>query len=160
MTKGSAPPAPDPQAPAVPVAFEVQNLLSHLLRRAHFAAEAEFPAAYAGLEVTSRQLALLFAINRQQGASQIELAEAVGFDANTFSDLAKRSERKGLLRRIRSKGDRRAFGLYLTETGREMVAQAAALTPAYQTRLSAGLSPDEARQLVALMRKMLGLGPR
>ncbi|WP_370270319.1 MarR family winged helix-turn-helix transcriptional regulator [Nioella sp.] len=149
--------APTPRNDRVPVAFEVHELLSHLLRRAHFAAEAEFPAAYDGIEVTSRQLALLFTINRKPGSSQTELAEAVGFDANTFSDLAKRSERKGLLQRIRSRDDRRAFGLYLTDDGRAMVARAAALTPAYQARLSRNLAPDEARQLVALLHKMLGL---
>ena len=153
--------APDPQPtrdqPDVPVGFEVHELLSHLLRRAHFAAESAFPAAYPGLEVTSRQLALLFAINRKPGSSQTDLAEAVGFDANTFSDLAKRSERKGLLERIRSRDDRRAFGLYLTDEGRAMVARAATLTPAYQARLAERLSPDESQQLVTLLHRMLGL---
>ena len=153
--------APDPQPtrdqPDVPVGFEVHELLSHLLRRAHFAAESAFPAAYPGLEVTSRQLALLFAINRKPGSSQTDLAEAVGFDANTFSDLAKRSERKGLLERIRSPEDRRAFGLYLTDAGRAMVAQAAALTPAYQARVAQRLSDEQARHLVVLLHKLLGL---
>lgn len=154
----TAPPVkPAPADARIPVPFEVHELLSHLLRRAHFAAESAFPAAYPGLEVTSRQLALLFAINRKPGSSQTELAEAVGFDANTFSDLAKRSERKGLLERIRSPDDRRAFGLYLTPEGRAMVAQAAALTPAYQAGLAKHLTPEDAQQLVVLLHRMLGL---
>lgn len=148
---------PDSDAPGVPVAFEVHDLLSHLLRRAHFAAEAAFPDAYKGHEVTSRQMALLFAVNRRQGASQAELAEVVGFDANTFSDVVKRSERKGLLYRVRSTDDRRAFGLHLTEAGRDMVASAAELTPAYQARIAAHLDQEEAQQLVELLRKMLNL---
>jgi len=146
-------------ADSEPVDFEVLELLSHLLRRAHFYAEAEFAPAYPGLDVTSRQLALLFAINRAPGSSQTELAETLGFDLNTLSDLAKRNERKGWLRRVRSPGDRRAFGLYLTDSGRHLVATANELTPAYQQRLTAGrLSAREAGQLVALLRKMLGLG--
>jgi len=152
--------ASQPGAPeSEPVDFEVQDLLSHLLRRAHFFAEAEFAPAYDGLDVTSRQLVLLFAINRAPGSSQTELAEKVGFDLNTLSDLAKRNERKGWLRRVRSSGDRRAFGLYLTDSGRHLVAAANALTPAYQQGLTAGrLSGHEAEQLVGLLRKMLGLG--
>lgn len=148
---------PDPNV-KVPVDFEVQDLLSHLLRRGHFQAEAEFTTAYEGLDVTSRQLALLFAINRKPGSSQTELAEAIGFDLNTFSDLAKRSERKGWLLREKCTGDRRTFRLSLTESGRELVAAAATATPAYQRRLTQGrLSAQEAGQLVHLLRKMLGL---
>lgn len=124
--KPSPRPAPSVTRPAdthrVPVEFEVHNLLSNLLRRSHFAAEAEFAASHPDLEVTSRQLALLFAINQQPGGRQVELAEIAGFDQNTFSDLAKRSERKGLVKRVRSLDDRRAFGLYLTAEGRQVVA--------------------------------------
>ncbi len=144
--------------PTVSVDFEVQDLLSHLLRRAHFYAETEFTSAYEGIDATSRQLALLFTINRMPGANQTDLAHAVGVDANTLSDLAKRSERKGLLRRQRSKNDQRALGLYLTEAGRQLVADAAALTPAYQKQLARKLSEAEAGQLVRLLNKMLGLG--
>ncbi len=141
----------------VPVDFKVLDLLSHLLRRAHFHAEAEFVQAYDGLDATSRQLALLFAINQAPGSSQTELADVIGIDVNTLSDLAKRSERKGLLRRLRSAGDQRAFGLYLTEAGCQLVARAAAITPAYQKQLADKLSAKEAAQLVALLYKMLGL---
>ncbi|WP_397475611.1 MarR family winged helix-turn-helix transcriptional regulator [Pusillimonas sp.] len=144
-------------AMTVPVGFEVQQLLSHLLRRAHFYAESEFVGAYPGLDATSRQLALLFTINRMPGATQIDLAQAVGIDSNTFSDLAKRSEQKGLLKRVRMASDRRAWGLYLTELGRSLVAQAAILTPDYQNSLARRLSEQEALQLVSLLKKMLDL---
>ena len=158
-SKSTEPSGPRAQAavPVVAVDFELHELLSHLLRRAHFHAEAEFAQAYEGLEATSRQLALLFTINRMPGSSQAELAEAVGIDVNTLSDLAKRSERKGLLRRERSAGDQRAFGLYLTASGRRMVAEAAIITPDYQKRLAGRLSEKEADRLVGLLHKMLGL---
>jgi len=141
----------------VPVAFEVQELLSHLLRRAHFHAEAHFASSYDDLDVTSRQLALLFTLNRLPGASQRELAEAIGLDVNTFSDLAKRSERKGLLRRQRTTDDHRSFGLYLTETGRQLLRRASAITPLYQHAIAQRLTARETTRLVALLRKMLGL---
>ncbi|HLS50901.1 MAG TPA: MarR family winged helix-turn-helix transcriptional regulator [Burkholderiaceae bacterium] len=139
------------------VDFEVLDLLSHLLRRAHFYAESQFAASYPSLEATSRQLALLFSINRLPGASQAELAHAVGVDVNTLSDLAKRSERKGLLRRVRSAHDARAWGLYLTQLGCRLVKEAAVSTPAYQQRIAQNLSEAEAQQLVGLLNKMLGL---
>lgn len=159
--KPSPRPAPSVTRPAdthrVPVEFEVHNLLSNLLRRSHFAAEAEFAASHPDLEVTSRQLALLFAINQQPGGRQVELAEIAGFDQNTFSDLAKRSERKGLVKRVRSLDDRRAFGLYLTAEGRQVVARAAGMVPGYQDRITRRLSAADTRQLVVLLHRLLGL---
>lgn len=144
----------------VAVPFEIQYLVSHLLRRAHFTAEAAFPDAYQGLEVTSRQLALLFAINRNPGANQTQLAEAVGLDANTFSDLAKRSERKGLLKRIRTAEDKRAFGLFLTQSGLEMVTKSIGLTHLYQDTITSRLSAEERQQLVKMLRKMMDIRSR
>lgn len=133
------------------------DLLSHLLRRAHFEAEATFAAHYDGLDVTSRQLALLFTIARHPGAPQTVLADHVGLDANTFSDLAKRSQSKGLIRRERSPTDGRAFGLYLTERGWTTIAAAAPMTPAYQDRIARHLTDAERRELVRLLGRMLAL---
>lgn len=133
------------------------DLLSHLLRRAHFEAEATFAVHYDGLDVTSRQLALLFAIARHPGAPQTVLADHIGVDANTFSDLANRSQRKGLIRKERSKTDGRAFGLYLTEQGRMTVAAAAPITAAYQDQIARHLTDAERRELVRLLKRMLAL---
>lgn len=153
---GTAPPGPE-EFSVPSVDFEVPELLSHLLRRAHFHAEARFAPIYEELDVTSRQLALLFTLNRMPGASQAELAEAIGIDVNTFSDLAQRSERKGLLRRVRSEGDQRAFRLYLTSLGCRLIIQATDITPVYQRDIADRLTPKEVERLVALLRKMLGL---
>ncbi len=139
--------------------FELYDLLSHLLRRAHFFAEAEFSHVYAGFNLTSRQLALLFAVHRYPGSTQTELAEVCGFDLNTLSDLAKRSERHGWLQRVRSPSDRRAFGIFLTPQGRELCAEAVARTWAYQHRLTDRLEINEVETLKALLRKLLGLAP-
>ena len=133
------------------------DLLSHLLRRAHFEAEATFAAHYDGLDVTSRQLALLFTIARHPGAPQTVLADHVGLDANTFSDLAKRSQAKGLIRRERSPTDGRAFGLYLTERGRTTIAAAAPMTAAYQDRIARHLTDAQKRELVRLLKQLLAL---
>lgn len=136
------------------------ELLSHMLRRAHFEAEALFAPSYPGLNVTSRQLAILFTIARYPGASQSFIADQVGLDANTFSDLADRSHRKGLIRKHRLDSDRRSVGLHLTELGSQTIAAAAPLTVAYQARLAKNLSPEEAAQLVQLLRRFLGFTGR
>jgi DNA-binding MarR family transcriptional regulator len=131
------------------------DLLSHLLRRAHFEAEATFAAHYEGLDVTSRQLALIFSIARHPGAPQTVLADHIGLDVNTFSDLAKRSQAKGLIRRERSRTDGRAFGLYLTERGWQTIAAAEPLTATYQDRIAQNLTQAERLDLIRLLGRLL-----
>lgn len=86
------------------------------------------------------------------------LADRVGLDANTFSDLAKRSQRKGLIRRERSPTDGRAFGLCLTERGWATIAAAGHITAAYQDRIARHLTDAERRDLARLLKRMLALG--
>jgi len=88
---------------------------------------------------TSRQMALLVAVHQMPGASQSQVAQAIGLDLNTCSDLVARTTAKGYLVRRRSETDRRTFCLDLTETGRELMAD-----------------KGEREQLTALLRKMLG----
>lgn len=135
--------------------FPLRQHLPHLLRRAHFESEALFASIY-GDEVTSRQLALLTAVDARPGASQSVIANAIGLDLNTCSDVVIRSVAKGLLRRERSRQDARMFALYLTDTGCETVANGRAKAHEYAVTASARLNDAEREQVVALLRKMLG----
>lgn len=83
----------------------------------------------------------------QRRAQQTTIAEHVGLDQNTFSDLAKRIERKGLIRRERLASDKRAFGLSVTEAGGATIRETYQLTLSYQARLTARLTEEEVRQL-------------
>jgi len=150
-----APGRPDVRKPKG--VFVLTDLLSHLLRRAHFEAEAIFTDHYGELDITSRQLAILHAIARSPGAQQASIAQHVGLDQNTFSDLAKRLERKGLIRRERLPRDKRAFGLSITEAGEAAIMETFQLTQSYQERIAARLTEEETRQLSTLLRKMLSL---
>jgi DNA-binding MarR family transcriptional regulator len=146
-----------PAAAAHPEAFDLAWHLPHLLRRAHFAAEAQFSELY-GSEATSRQLALLVAVAQSPGASQNELAAMIGLDANTCSDLVRRTCQRGWLVRRRSDIDRRAFRLELTDSGRALIRdRALPLAGPYAERVAAALTESERTQLVLLLRKLLGL---
>lgn len=140
--------------------FDLTWHLPHLLRRAHFMAEAQFTALY-GDDATSRQLALLVAVAQSPGASQAELAGLIGLDANTCSDLVRRTCKRGWLQRRRSSVDARAFRLELTTSGRALVLERALpLAGPYTERVAATLTAAERERLVVLLRKLLGLHRR
>jgi len=137
-------------------AFNLLQHLPHLLRRAHFEAEAIFPTIY-GDEVTSRQLALLTAIGQRPGLSQSAVAQQVGMDLNTCSDLVARLVARKLVRRERSEADARTYCLYLAPKGARVVDMGIGLAGDYRQAVSKRLSAAEHEQLVALLQRLLGL---
>ena len=148
--------APEPQTPGGIDDFDLSWHLPHLLRRAHFEAEACFNGIY-GNAVTSRQLALLVTVAQTPSASQSTIAQLIGLDANTCSDLVRRAIDKGWLQRDRAPHDGRAWRLGLTASGRAVVEDSALpLADAYSDRVAARLTPAQRRQLTQLLHKMLG----
>lgn len=137
--------------------FTLTKHLPHLLRWAHFEADAIFSQVY-GPAVTSRQLSLLVAVGMRPGASQSDVAHTIGLDLNTCSDLVARTVGKGLLRRERSASDARSYCLYLTDEGAAARDAGVALAPVYQDMVATRLSASERAQLIKLLRKMLGFG--
>ncbi|MCR9136142.1 MAG: MarR family transcriptional regulator [Alphaproteobacteria bacterium] len=136
---------------------DLRYMLSHLLRRAHFNAEARFAKMMSSNGLTSRQLALLVAVDQNPGASQNALGDIIALDRNSVSELVLRMIKKQLLRRETSKKDKRSFVLMLTDKGRDIIKEAADRNPAYQADLSANLSDAETRQLIDFLRRMVGL---
>jgi len=139
----------------MPKPFDLTRHLPHLLRRAHFEADAVFTQVY-GSAVTSRQLALVTVVGMQPGASQSSVAQTIGLDLNTCSDLVARTIAKGWLRRERSSVDGRSYCLYLTEAGQVIRDEGLAFAPAYQDKVFTRLSRSERDSLRQLLRKLLG----
>lgn len=139
----------------VPSEFRLLHHLPHLLRRAHFEADAVFTQLY-GDSVTSRQLAVLAVLIRLPGISQSQVAAEIGLDLNTCSDLVARMVAKGLLRRERSPSDGRSFALYLTDMGHAIAADGVARAAEYQAAVAQRLTENEREALTALLRKLIG----
>ena len=138
--------------------FRLLHHLPHLLRRAHFEADAVFLEIF-GDAVTSRQLALLVTVAQLPGASQSRAAQEIGLDLNTCSDLVARSIAKGLLRRKRSASDGRTYCLYVTKKGQQALDAGVSRAGHYQASVAQRITPDEQAQLTSLLRKMLGFDP-
>ena len=139
----------------IAAAFRLRHHLPHLLRRAHFESEGLFAQIY-GDDVTSRQLALLTAVDQRPGASQSQIAHDTGLDLNTCSDVVIPAVAKGMLRRERSVADARTFALHVTEAGRQVVSTGQADADLYARSAAARLTDAERDQLVVLLRKFLG----
>lgn len=99
----------------------MRDVVSHLLRRAHFRAEEIFSREFAEEGLTPRQKALLITAYQNPGANQNELAEKIAIDRNSFAEMVNRMVANGLIKRERARNDGRAYELFITTKGVQLL---------------------------------------
>lgn len=101
--------------------FRLEEVVSHLLRRAHFIAEDIFSHEFSTESITPRQKAVLVIVTQNPGLKQSELAEHLYVDRNTITDIVKRLCTNELLVRKSCKEDQRAYELNISSKGIELL---------------------------------------
>lgn len=104
--------------------FDLENSLSHLLRRAQQFAYDQFVQQMGSSSITPRQFIVLFAVNEEEGLSQTDLVNRTGIDRSTLADMISRMIKNGLLARKRTAEDARANSVRLTAAGRRALKSA------------------------------------
>lgn len=97
--------------------FRLEEIPSHLLRRAHFVAEDLFAQEFATEGLTPRQKATLVILHQHPGLNQNSLADRLFMDRNTVAEMAKRLAANGLIERTPAPEDQRAYCLFLAPEG-------------------------------------------
>lgn len=101
--------------------FHLEDVGSHLLRRAHFLAEELFSQEFTAESITPRQKAALVTLYQQPGLNQNSLADRLFMDRNTVAEMVRRLAANGLVRRVPASDDQRAYELFLAPAGAEML---------------------------------------
>jgi DNA-binding MarR family transcriptional regulator len=129
----------------------------HLARRFQQIAVAVFHAEVEamGSDLTPVQYAALLSIQSHPGIDQITLAGQIAYDRTTITGVIDRLERKGLVIRAVNDADRRARELRITSDGAELLRRIQPAVNAAQDVLLSGLSADEGRHLMRLLRKAI-----
>ena len=105
-----------------------------------------------GLE--QRQAGMLVRLAAGEGQSQQALAAMLGVNATRMVFLVDELEKLGLVERRRNPEDRRSHALYLTDRGRAALAQVQAVAAEHEQQMSAGLTGEQRRELIALLRQV------
>lgn len=134
--------------------FRLEDIASHLLRRAHFAAEDLFSQEFAKESLTPRQKAALVVVYQQPGLNQNALADRLFMDRNTVAEMVKRLVASGLLRRASAKGDQRAYELFLAPEGAALLNQVMPRDALVERRVLERL-PEEYRPLFIKCLRMM-----
>lgn len=91
--------------------------------------------------------------------SQRVLSDQLRIDRSVMVGICDGLEQAGHVRRERDAGDRRAYAVTLTDTGRRMLAHAEDAVPAFLDDTFKDLTPAEREELSRLLAKVLRLRP-
>jgi DNA-binding MarR family transcriptional regulator len=138
--------------------FRLEEVPSHLLRRAHFKAEEIFATTFAQEDVTPRQKAAMVLLHQEPGLSQNALAERLSMDRNTVAEMVKRMSASGLIERRPSAGDARAYQLYVAAGGIELLNRVLPKDAAVEQQLLAKLPLEYRGLFVKCLRLIAEVG--
>jgi MarR family transcriptional regulator, transcriptional regulator for hemolysin len=107
------------------------------------------------LGFATAQLPVLTALKDGARLSQSELARWAKVEQPTMAQLLARMERDGLIRREPDPADRRSSLVSLTDEARARLPAGRAVLRQGNAEMTRGLSPEEVRTLVGLLRRVL-----
>jgi DNA-binding MarR family transcriptional regulator len=138
-----------------PITEFAGQLLFRLWRAAHVHAA----DALGTVGLTPALFALLNVIGAREGAIQQELGAALGIDRTTMVSLIDQLEHAGLAERRPSAKDRRAREVAITPKGRARLEQARRMLSQTEDDVLVGLTAEQRRDLLALLRRALESAP-
>ncbi|MCP4330695.1 MAG: winged helix-turn-helix transcriptional regulator [Alphaproteobacteria bacterium] len=126
----------------------------HLMRRCQQRAVEIYVSEVGRNGPTPRQFAALITVRQHPGLSQTDLVNLTGIDRSTIGDLISRLIRRGWLRRRRTSRDARAYALYVTTEGEQILERAVPAINAAQERILAPLAPARRSEFMSCLRTM------
>jgi DNA-binding MarR family transcriptional regulator len=100
------------------------------------------------------RFATLTLIGKNPGISQTALSRANGRDKSTLTPLLADLVRRGLVRRIRTRNDRRTYRLSLTKAGEALLAELTACAREHEQKLDAVIGERQRGQFLRVLRKL------
>jgi DNA-binding MarR family transcriptional regulator len=137
-------------SPARDLSRRVGFLLAQLGTHAH----RRFAERLARLDLHPRHFGMLSNLAASEGQSQQALSIALGIHRSAVVALVDDLEQRGLAERRRDPNDRRAHALYLTPSGRELLADLEREADEREAELLTALNASERSQLISLLQRV------
>lgn len=132
----------------------LDDVLGLHLRLAHGAVLRHFTEHFAELELTQKQVSVLWLAHDRPGIAQTDLAAKLQMDRATTMAIVHALERRGLLARGHAEGDKRRVAFSLTPEGEASLAEARKAIATHEAWLKAKFSAAEVKQLTTLLRRI------
>jgi DNA-binding MarR family transcriptional regulator len=132
----------------------LNDIVGFHIRLAHVAVYRHFTEAFSDLELTQKQVSVLWLIGDHPGISQIAVGQRLQMDRATTMTIVNRLQERDYLRRERSTSDARKQAMFLTPDGAKALAKARDAIAAHEAWLKGRFSPDEVKKLVEMLTRI------
>lgn len=119
----------------------------YLIKRLEVASRLLLEQALKDFDLTPSQYTTLNMLSAQAETSSSDLARRVLVTPQSMSEMIMALDRKGLIKRRESEGNRRILGISLSPAGRALLEKAEARVDALEADLFAVLAPNELESL-------------
>ncbi|HEV2980214.1 MAG TPA: MarR family winged helix-turn-helix transcriptional regulator [Solirubrobacteraceae bacterium] len=138
---------------------EVAEFAGQLFFRLWRASHTRTADALKSVDLTPALFAVLNVLGAREGAIQQRLSADMGIDPSAMVTLVDELEAAGFAKRRRRPGDRRAWEVAITPKGRRTLERARRLVTRVEDDVLAGLTEDQRRDLLNLLRTALASAP-
>ena len=147
--------AADPERPKGTVDFgPLEDWPGFNLRLAQNASFQAFAREARGVNLSPGRFATLMLIGRNSGISQTALSRAVGSDKSTLTFALDDLVRRGLVKRLRLRKDRRAYCLSLTASGERMLDELTECARRHDRNLERIIGPRDRATFLKILRRI------
>lgn len=130
---------------------EIDDILGFHIRLAHVSVYRHFMDTFSDLELTQKQVSVLWLIGDHPGIAQADLGRRLRIDRATVMAIINRLQDRGYVQRGQSKLDGRRQTLNLTEEGRKALGQAREAIQDHERWLKDRFSASEIETLMELL---------
>jgi DNA-binding MarR family transcriptional regulator len=133
---------------------EIRNIVGFHIRLAHGTVYRHFTETFADLDLTQKQVSVLWLIDDHPDIAQTDLAQRMRMDRATTMANVNRLESRGFLVRGKSASDGRKQTLNLTAAGEKGLHVAKAAIRAHEDWLKSRFTDKEVERLIELLTRI------
>jgi DNA-binding MarR family transcriptional regulator len=133
---------------------EIRNIVGFHIRLAHGAVYRHFTETFTDLDLTQKQVSVLWLVDDHPDIAQTDLAHRMRMDRATTMAIINRLEARHLLVRGKSETDGRKQTLNLTDVGQEMLRVAKQAILDHENWLKSRFSDKEVTKLIELLTRI------
>ena len=133
---------------------EIGNIVGFHIRLAHGAVYRHFTETFQHVDLTQKQVSVLWLVDDNSEIAQSDLAKRMRMDRATTMAIVNRLQARGYLVRGKSKTDGRKQTLSLTDAGKAALVEAKAAIIEHETWLKSRFTDAEVAQLVEMLTRI------
>lgn len=132
----------------------LNNLVGYVMRRVQMKITQHLNMRLEEHDIRPAQFTALSVIEKTPGLMQTDLARALGIEPPQAVLMINKLEERGLATRVRSLPDKRAYGLFLSKAGEQLLTRLRDVVIQSDIEATATLSSVEREQMLLLLNKL------